>query len=307
MSSFAGDLWSSVNRFASQAKMNLKNIFVGTGDQILAKSSGQLIPGMLASVTQDSTGGSLKKGNIVQWDGSGWHTPEGTAHTHSSTADGGAFIDILIKAIENTWFANFPGVTKSMFYTSGTGATYTDTISGTDCFVTVDSGATNTNSGNLRYGGFIHTFAYPSAFVTRIRLADSTTSSTARCGMNMEVANDVTNNKVKYGFEGCSGCNATNVSIISSDGTLRTKNTQSTDDYSQVANYIMKLDPGVNVKYRKETGSIITKTTNVPSTGVSDRANSWVAGIQTATAATKQLRLYAFMAIGKNGGTMPTL
>jgi hypothetical protein len=305
--SFAGDLWSSVNRFASQAKLNLKSVLVGTGDQILAKSSGQLIKGMLASVTQDSSGGSLKEGNIVQWNGSSWLTPEGTAHTHSSTADGGLFIDIILKAIENTWFANYPGVTKSIFYTSGTGGTYTDTISGTDCFVTVNSGATNTNSGNLRYGGFIHTFAYPSAFVTRIKLADSTTSSTARCGMNMEVANDVTNNKVKYGFEGCSSCNETKISIISSDGTLRSKNTQSTDDYSQTANYIMKLDPGINVKYRKETGAIITKTNNVPVSGVSDRANSWVAGIQTATTGAKTLTLYSFMAIGKNGGTMPTI
>jgi hypothetical protein len=305
--SFAGDLWTSVNRFASQAKMNLKNILVGTGDQILSKSSGQLIPGMLASVTQDSTGGSLKKGNVVQWDGSGWHTPEGTAHTHTSTADGGLFTNILLKAIENTWFANFPCVTKSMFYQSGTGGTYTDTISGTDVFVTINSGDTNTNSGNLRYGGFIHSFAYPSAFVTRIQLANSTTSSTARCGMNMEVANDVTNNKVKYGFEGCSGCNETKVSIISSDGTLRTKNTQSADDYSAIANYIMKLDPGVNVKYRKETGAIITKTNNIPSGGVSDRANSWVCGIQTTTAAAKTLNLYAFEAIGTNGGTMPIL
>jgi|SRR5687767_2289937 len=305
--SFAGDFWTSVNRFASQAKMNLKNILVGTGDQILAKTSGQLIPGMLASVTQDSTGGSLKKGNIVQWDGSGWSTPEGTAHTHTSEADGGTFANMLLKAIESTWFASFPGVTKSMFYQSGTGGTYTDTISGTDAYVSISSGATNTNSGNLRYGGFTYSFAYPSAFVTRIQLANNTTSSTARCGMNMEVANDVTNNKVKYGFEGCSGCNETKVSIISSEGTLRSKNTQSADDYSAIANYIMKLDPGVSVKYRKEAGSIITKTNNIPSGGVSDRANSWVCGIQTTTSVTRILNLYGFQAVGTHGDTMPTL
>ena len=305
--SFAGDLWSSVNRFASQAKMNLKSVLVGTGDQVLAKSSGQLINGMLASITQDSVGGSLKKGNIVQWDGSSWHTPEGTAHTHSSTEDGGNFSDILLNAITNTWFCSFPGVTKSMFYQSGTGGTYTDTINGTDCYVSISSGATSTNSANLRYGGFAYSFAYPSAFVTRIQLANSTTSSTARVGANMEVANDVTNNKVKYGFEGCSGCNETKVSVISSDGTLRSKNTESTDDYSQLGNYIMKLDPGVNVKYRKENGAIVTKNTQVPATGVPDRANAFVAGIQTSTAQTRILNLYGFSVIGAYGDTMPTL
>ena len=305
--SFAGDFWSSVNRFASQAKMNLKSVLVGTGDQVLAKSSGQLINGMLASITQDSVGGSLKKGNIVQWDGSSWHTPEGTSHTHSSTEDGGSFSNILLNAIQNTWFCNFPGVTKSMFHQSGTGGTYTDTISGTDCYVTISSGATNTNSGNLRYGGFTYSFAYPSAFVTRIQLANSTTSSTARTGMNMEVANDVTNNKPKYGFEGCSGCNETKVSVISSNGTLRSKNTQSTDDYSQLGNYIMKLDPGINVKYRKDNGAIINKSTEVPATGVCDRANAWLCGIQTTTSTTKTLNLYGFNVIGTYGDTVPIL
>jgi hypothetical protein len=287
--------------------MNLKNILVGTGDQIIAKSPGQLIPGMLASVTADSGGGSLKKGNIVQWDGTAWHTPEGTAHTHTSTADGGSFSNMLIKAIENTWWVNSPGVTKSQFYQSGTGGTYIDTISGTDAFVQINSGAANTNSGNLRYGGFTYSFAYPSAFVTRIQLASSTTSVTARCGMNMEVANDVTNNKAKYGFEGCTSCNDTFVSIISSNGTLRSKNTQSTDTYSSLANYIMKLDPGVNVKYRKETGAIITKTNEIPVTGVSDRANSWVCGIQTTTTAARTLNLYGFRVVGTDGDTIPTI
>jgi hypothetical protein len=305
--SYAGDFWSSVNRFASQAKMNLKSVLVGTGDQVIAKNPGQLINGMLASITADSSGGSLKKGNVVQWDGTAWHTPEGTSHSHTSTEDGGTFADILVKAIENTWWVNSPGVTKSIFYQSGTGGTYIDTISGTNVFVQINSGSTNTNSGNLRYGGFTYSFAYPSAFVTRIQLASTTTSATARCGMNMEVSNDVTNNKVKYGFEGCSGCNDTFVSVISADGTLRTKNTQSADDYSVLANYIMRLDPGVNVKYRKETGAIITKTNNIPSTGVSDRANSWVCGIQTTTAAARTLNLYGFRAVGTDGDVMPVL
>src|SRR5688500_19047114 len=101
--SFSGDLWSSVNRVASQAKMNLKTLLVGTGDQILAKSAGSLQVGQIASVTTASTGGALQPG-IYRWNGSAWTSPQGGIHTHTSSADGGTFQDLLIKAIQNTWY-----------------------------------------------------------------------------------------------------------------------------------------------------------------------------------------------------------
>jgi hypothetical protein len=298
--SFSGDLWSSVNRVASQAKMNLKTVLVGTGDQILAKSAGSLQVGQLASVTTASTGGALQPG-IFRWNGSAWTSPQGGIHTHTSSADGGSFQDLLIKAIENTWYASFPGVTKEMFATSGTGGTYTNVISGTNKYVEINSGATSSNAGNLHYGGFTINFAGKSAFTTRIQLASTTTSSQARCGLNMETAQAVSDNKVKYGFEGCSTCNSSSMSIVSSDGTTRSKNTFSADNYSTVGNFIMAHDPGVNVKYRKETGTIITKTTNVPSTGISDRSNTWICGIQTTIATARTLQLYGFDAVGLKG------
>jgi hypothetical protein len=300
MSSFLGDLWSSVYRIASQARLNLKTNLVGTGDQILGKSTGSLQKGMIASVTDQSTGGGLKAG-IFQWNGSAWTSPTGGIHTHQSTSDGGTFQSILEKAIQNTWFVNKLGVTKAEFYTSGTGGTYSDVISGTDAYVQIDSGATLNNSGNLRYGGINYSFNNRSAFVTRIQLANSTTTSQARVGMNMETSDSVTNNKPKYGFEGCSTCNSSSMSIISANSTTnnRSKNTTSTDSYSALGNYIMVCDPNINVKYRKETGTIITKTTDVPASGAPDRANAWLCGIQaTAGSAARQLKLYGFQAIG---------
>ena len=91
--SFGGDLWSSVNRIASQAKMNIKTVLVGTGNQILAKSAGLLQVGQIASVTAASTGGALQPG-IVRWSGSAWVSPQGGIHTHTSSGDGGSFQDL---------------------------------------------------------------------------------------------------------------------------------------------------------------------------------------------------------------------
>ena len=304
--SFPGDLWSSVNRVASQAKMNLKNNLVGTGDQILAKSAGSLQIGQLASVTTASTGGALQPG-IVRWTGSAWVSPQGGVHTHTSSGDGGSFQDLLIQAIENTWYATLPGAALGNFATSGTGGTYANVISGTSKYIEISTGTTSSNAGNLHYGGIALNFAAKSAFTTRILLASTTTSSQARCGMNMEIASAATDNKVKYGFEGCATCNSSSMSIISADGTTRSKVTTSADNYATVGNFIMAHSPGVDVKYRKEAGTIIIKSTNVPTTGTSDRSNTWLAGIQTTTAAARTLQLYGFDAIGTKETVWPSL
>ena len=304
--SFHGDLWSSVNRVASQSKMNLKNNLVGTGDEILSKSAGSLQIGQIASVTAASTGGALQPG-IYKWNGSAWTSPQGGIHGHTSSSDGGTFQDLLIKAIQNVWYATLLGVTTTNFATSGTGGTYSNVISSTLKYAQIDTGATTSNAGNFHYGGIAINFAGKSAFTTRILLANSTTSSQARCGLNMETAQAVTDNKVKYGFEGCSTCNSTSMSIISADGTTRSKVTTSTDNYATVGNFIMSHDPGVNVKYRKEAGTIITKTSNVPTTGTSDRSNTWICGIQTTTTAAKQLQLYGFEAVAQKETSWPTL
>lgn len=296
--SFAGDLWSSVNRIASQAKLNLKTNLVGTGDEILSKAPGTLIHGQLASVTADSSGGSLRAGDIVQWNGSAWATPDAVTTS---------FRDTLIGAIQNTWFASFPAVTESLFYKSGTGGTYVDTISGTDSYILASTSTSTSSAANMRYGGFVYSFAYPSMFIARIQLSNTTTSTVARCGMNMEPVDITTDNKVKYGIEGCTGCNETSISVISSNGTLRSKHTGSTDNYALLGNYGMRLTPAENVKYRKESGAIVTKTSEVPSTGVSDRSLSWMCGVQTGTTAARTLKLYGFTAVAQYGDTMPTI
>jgi len=298
--SFAGSLWSSINRIASVAKMNLKSTVVGTGDEVLTESS--VIPlGALASVTTTSTGGALVGPNLYIQTATGLKSPQGVSHTHSDSQTGGSIQNMMVKAVSNLWFVNMLNPTFEQFARTGTGATYTNPVAATLKYVEIATGTTANNSGNLRFGGLLYTFAQPSNFVTRIKLASVNTGSTARVGMNMEAAEAVTDNLVKYGFEGCASCNSTNISVISSEGTLRSKNTQSTDSFATVGNFIMQLDPGINTKWRKENGTIITKTTNVPTTGVPSRSNSWICGIQTTNTTSKTLDLYGFQACGTIG------
>jgi hypothetical protein len=301
--SFPGGLWSPIDRIASQSKKNLKDTVVGTGDQILSVQSS--IPlGALASVTSTSTGGSLVGPNLYIKTGSGLQSPQGISHTHSDANSGGTIQNMMLKAVSNLWFVNMLNPTLEKFTRTGTGATYTNQAG----YVEIATGTTTNNHGNLRLEGLLYTFAQASNFVTRVKLSSSTTSATARIGMNMETADAVTDNTVKYGFEGCATCNSTNISVISSDGTTRSKNTSSTDSYATVGNFIMAADPGVNVKWRKEAGTIITKTTNVPATGVPNRANTFMACIQTTNTTAKTLDLYGFQIAATIGETnFPTL
>ena len=305
--SFPGGLYSSIDRIASQAKVNLKSPIVGTGDEILAISVGLLKVGMIASVTENSTGGALTVG-IYRWDGSGWASPSGGTHTHEGASSGGSMNTIMMKAISNLWFVNMWGPTFEQFARTGTNATYSNITTGTTKYVEINTLTTSNNHGNLRYGEILYTFAQPSAFTTRVKLSSSTSNSTARIGMNMETADSITDNKVKYGFEGCATCNSSNISVVSSDGTLRSKNTQSSDAYDTVGNFRMELNPGVNVKWRKEAGTIITKTDRVPSTGVPDRNCEFMICIQTTNTTGKTLDFYGFAASGIVGETnYPTI
>jgi len=305
--SFPGGLFSSIDRVLSQAKANLKIPVVGTGDEILAIPVGLLKVGMLFSVTANSTGNALTVG-VYQWNGSGFASPQGGVHTHEGASSGGSMNDIMMKSLSNLWFVDMWGPTFEQFARTGTNATYANITTGTTKYVEITTGTTTNNHGNLRYGGILYTFAQPSAFVTRIKLASSTTNSTARVGMNMETADSLTDNKVKYGFEGCATCNSSNISVVSSEGTLRSKNTQSSDNYSTVGNFMMRLDPGVNVKWRKEAGTIITKTDRVPASGVPDRNCQFMACIQTTNTTSKTLDLYGFAISAMNGETnMPSI
>ena len=305
--SFPGGLYSATDRVASQAKVNLKSPIVGTGDEILAIPVGSLKPGMIASVTANSSGNALTVG-IYRWTGSSWSSPQGGTHTHEGDSSGGSMTTIMQKAISNLWFVNMLSPTFEQFARTGTGATYTNQISGTSKYVEINTLTTANNHGNLRYGGLLYTFGQPLHFVTRIKLSSDVNNSTARVGMNMETADAITDNKVKFGFEGCATCNSSSISIVSSEGTLRSKNTQSSDNYSTVGNFRMQLDPGVNVKWRKEAGTIITKTNNIPSTGVPDRANEFMVCIQTTNTTGKTLDFYGFQAAGSIGETnFPTI
>ena len=294
--------FTSSNRIPSQAIMNVKTNIVGTGDEILALTlQDPRDIGTLASCKANSTGNALLANHIYQWTGTagGWKIKSQSPHTHEDVNTGGSFKDVIIKAIKNLYYVNMPTVTKERFYTNGTGGTYTNTISGTDAYVELSTGTTTNNAANLILGGQIVTFTQPIKFNCRLKLVDKTTNFLGRIGINAEFAQAITDNLNKIGFEACTSCNGTNNQIFSSNGT-RTKHNVS-DLATAVANYSIELEVGANVHYYKDANTVVSKTTNVPSTGTSVRSNTLVSGVQTTnTTATKQ-QLFFLHAVATQG------
>lgn len=282
--------FTSSNRIPSQAIMNVKTNLVGTGDEILAAVlQDPRDIGTLASCKQNSTGNALLANHIYQWTGTsgGWKIKSQSSHKHVDANDGGSFKDVILEAIKNLYYVNMPCVTKEKFQTIGTGGTYTNTLSGTDAYLELNTGTTTNNAANVVYGGEIITFTQPIKFNCRLKLVDKTSSFLGRIGINAEYAHSITDNNNKIGFEACTSCNGTDNQIFSSNGT-RTKHNV-TDLSTTVANYAIQLDVGANVNYYKDANTVVQKTTNVPSTGTSSRSNNFVSGVQTTnTVATKQ-------------------
>ena len=293
MSSIGLD-FSSTNRIPSQAKMNVKTNLVGTGDEILAASMQDPRDiGKLALCKADSTGGALKAFHIYMWLGNslGWVIKSQSVHTHEDSNTGGAFQDVILKAIKNLYYVNLLNPHIEDFTNSGTGGVYTDKLSGSDGYVELSTGTTANNSANAIVVGSIPTFTKVIKFNCRTKLSSVTSNFGARIGVGSEYSHQVTDNLNKFGFEGCDACNGTNIQIFSSNGTRSKLNTS--NPVNTLANYAVENNPvDDKIYFYRNNDVVIQKTTDVPKTGVPIRSNSFVAGIQTTTTVNAILDFY---------------
>jgi hypothetical protein len=100
------------------------------------------------------------------------------------------------------------------------------------------------------------------------------------------------------GVEACDTCNGTNLRVVSADDTTRSA-TNISDAASTAATYKLIYDPTVpNLSYFKNNGSATVKTSNMFNSGSPNRANVFIAGVQTTNTASKTLQLWGLKAYG---------
>lgn len=225
-----------------------------------------------------------------------WLDQSNPPHTHADNDTGGPYSDIRIGADRTFWGID---ETDLIFQTSAGSPTYANTISGTDGYRSINTGATTNNAGNYVAAGLRYDMAFKLYAQFRALMSTVTTSYTTRAGFNMEFAHITSNASRKLGIEACSTCNGANIRIVSADGSVRSASNTATDAASDTAVYKLIFNPNTpNLTYTKNNGTAVIKTSNMPTTGTPDRSNVFVAGVKTENTTAKELRLTGLRAYG---------
>ena len=300
-----GLLFNSTRKFPSFEMLNIKCLIVGAGDDIINKVPlADIEDGMALSVTADSTDLSLRKGVLyLRVDGE-WISINAGTHTHTSSNDGGKLTQVFVRGTYDLWEINYTNPARFNTITSAAGGTATMDTNG---FLDLDTNGTTNNVINCFERGLLYTFAQPLSFIARLKLSDQTSSYMTRFGFNGDPAETASPSitKPQMIIEGCDTCNTNKVSIVSGNGTDRTKDTTPiTDLVTDVANYIMELLPTeTKIYYKRNNVTFVNKGDFVPSTGVPNRQHLFIAGIQTKNTTEKHMNIYGFRASGTIGET----
>lgn len=276
----------------SVGNYNNKFVLVDTGANIEAWATPY--DGVMAVPTSD--GAILKAYRAYVWDdvNNTWLDQANPVHTHEDDLTGGSYSNIRIGAARTFW-----GITENdLSFTTGTNGTYTNTLSGSDGYRNINSGATSGNSGNLIHAGLRYDMAFPLYAQFRALMSTVTTSYTTRAGFNMEYAAVASNAAKKLGIEACNTCNGTDIRIVSADGTTRSAS-NTTDIASATAVYKLLFNPDTpSLTYTKDGGTAVVKTSNMPTTGVPDRSNVFVMGVATSTGTARAMQIWGLKSFG---------
>lgn len=249
------------------------------------------------SVVPTTTGSILKKHrHYIRDAGLGiWLDQSNPPHTHADNDTGGPYSDIRIGADKTFWGID---ETDLIFQPSNGSPTYANIITGTDGYRSISTGATTNNAGNLVAAGLRYDMAFKLYAQFRALMSTVTTSYTTRAGFNMEFAHISSNASRKLGIEACNTCNGTNIRVVSADGSVRSAS-NTTDLASDTAVYKLVFNPNTpSLTYTRNNGTAVVKTSNMPTTGVPDRSNVFVTGIQTLNTTSKELRLTGLRSYG---------
>jgi hypothetical protein len=243
-----------------------------------------------------TNGAILKAYRAYVWNGtlSQWEDQANPVHDHSDDSEGGSYSNIRMGAARTFW-----GIQENdLSFTTGTNGTYANTLSGSDGYRNINSGATSGNSGNLIHAGLRYDMAFALYAQFRAQMTTATTNYTTRAGFNMEYAAVAANASKKLGLEACNTCNGVNNRVVSADGTTRSAS-NTTDAADATAIYKLVFNPNTpSLTYTKDNGTAVVKTSNMPTTGVPDRSNVFVVGISTGTGTARDLKLWGLRAFG---------
>ena len=288
----ANDEWTDQTAGAA-SKLNAMTVIGGTGTYLAtltAVAAGQII-------ACHTDGSIFKATHLYMWTGSAWVDITNTPHTHIDDNTGGDLVS-LWKANSKFMdsgakYLNYP-IKADWIQVTDTGAAITDDSTSSEYSIKLDSGSTNGSGAHIRLPALKIDFSKKLFWQTKIKLG-STTSLATKLGPNMESTSAADNNNSKVGIESCT-TQGTNWLIKAANGT--TFSTTDTGIAMTTSQLGVKLEhypstPKVDV-YLDTASTAATKTTHVPTTGVSLADNYMKFSIKNNTAASKTMFCYGF-------------
>lgn len=274
--------------------MNQKTKFVGTGTEIAALTSGQTWPGMSIFCTLTGSGFNENVAYTRNKDNTAF-MEDNPIHRHDTNfpASGGWESDIGFANVQFTVRKLF--FRKSEWYSEVSGAgTVADTFSGNELFVDLDTGTTANGWAQIRNSGIRVNVNRKTHLRATVDISSSS-NVIGRWGVAVEPIADTNTGAKKIGIEFCDSTGS-NLQILSADGTTRSvlDSGKATDTIGWQA-HALHHDPNVpTLDFYYSTDAKVSKTTNLPITGVIDDFNKFlIFAIKTTSTVTKEMAINA--------------
>ena len=298
------------NENYSPSRSNAKQITRDTGSNLVAIASTK----QLGAVCPTDTSGGLIKNVLYVCDYDANFTrlsfiPVFGKHLHDidSTEAGGLLSDIYQansgKAVEiNATLV----IDDSLWHTAavGTGAAMTDaTPVSNDTYLEFKTGIVANNLVTSRFYGLLMSFASKMSFQHNLAL-NVGTSLLIRTGVNVDRIQDSQDTaRRQYGLEGCDGhgVNWVMINANGNSGSLQVTATTLALADNVENNYKLLHTPATECRVYKNGVSNAVSTTNVASTGDTNHALLYVAGVKTTSTTEKIMKIWQAKITGVPG------
>jgi hypothetical protein len=235
--------------------INVKTNFIGSGSEIAALVSPPTGKIAICNLTESG----FVKGVVYEYNGSSW------------IAVAGDIGEMMRSNIRKTLWINEPFPRKELWTESTTGATVSN--NDTDGGFQIATGTTLNNRSTMsKIASARFSFAVAFTILGKIDISAST-RLLFRYGVGMRPANDFSSTRKHIGLEIDNNTDSNaNVFASSSDGTTVTS-TDTGQVGTSVHTWRVEFTPGVNMKVYRDGSLVLTKTTNIPSSGETSSGN----------------------------------
>jgi hypothetical protein len=283
----------------SPVKDNSKSWFVGTGSEIAALPFSQQ-----HNFAKCTSSGSGFVQDVCYYRNALQTTWLPFMRKHSHDADtpeaGGLFYNILINGLKTLYFIDYQNLQASFFTAEGTsGSLWEDKITSSDKYAQASTTTGVDSYSSITAGGLTFSFDAQSSLYWK-QATSHNTDILMRSGLNVNPVNDAPTVRIQYGLELCTG-DGTSLQLVTSEGISRTKISTGVVGSSTAKGFAATHTPGTSVFFKASSGETVTKTTNVPSSGLAQPDDVLTFGVRTTNTTLKTLRLWAILFAGKVG------